>query len=199
MLWAVLVFVAGYLIGSVPFPVIVSRLAKGIDLRQHGTGNMGATNAARVLGKKWFPVVFGLDFVKGAAATYLAQRFLPELSGYDPVFSASLGGLAVVVGHCFPIYVGFKGGVGLAATAGALAILSPWMLLATVVSILVFWKLTKDMYMGVAATTFFYPVFAWYLLDQNPGAVAATAVWAAVVLGVHMKDIRKWIAARRAQ
>lgn len=64
MLTALLVMLACYLIGSIPFPVLVSRYAMGIDLRQHGSGNMGAMNAARVLGKKWFPVVFGLDFAK---------------------------------------------------------------------------------------------------------------------------------------
>lgn len=193
MLTALLVMLACYLIGSIPFPVLVSRYAMGIDLRQHGSGNMGAMNAARVLGKKWFPVVFGLDFAKGAAATYLAAYLLPHYLGIDPTLGAALGGTLVVFGHCFPVFAGFKGGVGLAATAGALAMISLWLLLVSCAGILLFWALTRNMYVGVAVTALLYPGLAWAVGLNASAVVGVMAIWGLVVFGVHFKDVRGWV------
>lgn len=202
MVNGLLLLLAAYLIGSIPFPVIVSRLVMGIDLRQHGTGNMGATNAARVLGKKWFPVVFGLDFAKGALATYLVMRFLPGESLMSASVAAALGGFLVVAGHCFPVFAGFKGGVGLAATAGALVVLSPYMLLSSGAVILIVWALTKNMYVGVAAAALAYPFLGWAILKEPgnaaaPATVAALAAWGLMVFLLHWGDLTRWWAGRR--
>lgn len=197
MLLAIVLVVLCYLIGAVPFPVLVSRYAMGIDLRQHGSGNMGAMNAARVLGKRWFPAVFGLDFAKGALAAYLAMRVLPLLVPMDTTLAAAIGACAAVIGHCFPVYVGFKGGVGLAASAGALVIISPWLLVAVGLSILLLWLLSRNMYAGTAFAALLTPLYAWLLLHKA-GATAAVTVWALVVFAVHFKDVRRWWAERRA-
>lgn len=193
MLAIPLVLIGCYLVGAVPFPILVSRWVMGIDLRQHGSGNMGAMNAARVLGKRWFPVVFGLDFAKGAAATYLARLLLPLLLPIDPVLAATLGAIAAVAGHCFPVYVGFKGGVGLAASAGALALISPWMMLVTLAGIGLFWVLLRNMYVGVAASALLAPLSGWFLGFREPAVVAAITVWGLLVFGVHFKDVRAWL------
>lgn len=192
---AALLLLAAYLIGSIPFPVIVSRLVAGIDLRQHGSGNMGATNAARVLGRKWFPVVFGLDFAKGLLATYLVMRLLPGAVETSAATAAVLGGLLVVAGHCFPVFVGFKGGVGLAATAGALVVISPYMLAAAGAVILLFWYLARNMYAGVAVAALLYPLMGWFILKEM-GAVIALALWGVMVFGLHWKDLTTWWAKR---
>jgi acyl phosphate:glycerol-3-phosphate acyltransferase len=193
MRWAVPVMLLCYLIGAIPFPLLVSRWVRGIDLRQHGTGNMGATNAARVLGAKWFPIVFGLDFAKGAVATALARLLLPQLAGlHDPVLAATLGAICAVVGHCFPVYVGFQGGVGLAASAGALAVISPWLLLTALAGIGLFWLLSRNMYVGTAASALLAPAYGWALGFREGPQVAAVGVWALVVFGVHFKDVRTW-------
>lgn len=196
MLTGSLLLLAAYLIGSIPFPILVSKFVLGIDLRQHGSGNMGALNAGRVLGKKWFPVVFGLDLAKGAVATYLANGLLPEALDLTPTLGAALGGLLVVVGHCFPVFVGFKGGVGLAASAGALLILSPAMLAATAAVIVVGWALSRNMYVGVAGAALAFPLLAWLILKE-PGAVAALAAWGLVVFWLHLGDLRAWWAKRK--
>jgi glycerol-3-phosphate acyltransferase PlsY len=197
MLWALPVIIAVcYLVGSIPFPLFVSRLVLGIDLRQHGTGNMGATNAARLLGKKWFPVVFGLDFAKGAAATYIARAVLPGILGIDPVLAATIGAIAAVTGHCFPIFAGFKGGVGLAASAGALALISPWLLLATVIGILIFWGLSRDMYVGTAAAALAAPLSGWLVGLRGAALLSAIALWGLLVFAVHLKDLKSWFASR---
>ncbi|HYG58604.1 MAG TPA: glycerol-3-phosphate acyltransferase [Symbiobacteriaceae bacterium] len=198
MYWTLGTLLVCYLIGAVPFPVIVSRAAKGIDLRQHGSGNMGAANAGRVLGRKWFVVVFLLDFAKGAAATYLAQYLLTLHAGFDPVFAAAVGAAVAVIGHCFPVYVGFKGGLGLAASAGAVALINPLFLAVVGIAILVFWKWAGNMYVGVASAVALSPLIAYPFLHRWD-AVAAVAVWAAVIVALHMKDVRTWWAARAEQ
>lgn len=198
MLQALLVLLGCYLVGSIPFPIIVSKLVLGIDLREHGSGNMGATNAGRVLGKRWFPVVFGLDFFKGAVAAYAARVLLPMvIPAISPDLGAALGAAVAVLGHCFPVYVGFKGGVGLAASAGALVVINPWMLVTVGLSILVFWRLARNMYVGTAAAVALAPVYAWFLLQQVDVTVA-TVAWAALVFALHVPDVKIWWAERKA-
>ncbi|HWI63336.1 MAG TPA: glycerol-3-phosphate acyltransferase [Symbiobacteriaceae bacterium] len=197
MLWALGIALLCYLVGSVPFPVIVSRYAMGIDLREHGSGNMGAANAGRVLGKRWFVVVFLLDFAKGAAATYLARATLPLVTDADPVLAAAIGAAVAVLGHCFPIYVGFKGGLGLAASAGALVIINFWLLAAVGLSILAFWWLSKNMYVGTAAAVALGPVYA-HVLMHRADVTLTVGLWAALIVALHWKDVRAWWTARAA-
>lgn len=197
MLWVILVAPLCYLLGSVPFPVIVSRLVAGIDLREHGSGNMGARNAGRVLGKRWFPVVMGLDFAKGATAAYLAREVLSAQAAMDPVLAASIGGLFAVIGHCFPIFVGFKGGVGLAATGGSLLVLSLPFGLTAGAALLLFWGLSRNAYVGTAAAALLYPVIGWYWLG-SPAVIGVLAVWGLVVFFLHMGDLKDWVQQRKA-
>ncbi|MFZ5824201.1 MAG: glycerol-3-phosphate acyltransferase [Bacillota bacterium] len=197
MITGALLLLAAYLIGSIPFPVLVSRFVLGIDLRQHGSGNMGALNAGRVLGKRWFPVVFGLDLAKGAAAAFLVMRFLPGNFAVSPTMAAALGGLLVVAGHCFPVFAGFKGGVGLAASGGALLILSPYVLVSAGAAILVVWALTRNMYVGVAGAALLYPFLAWIILKE-PATVAVMALWGLLVLALHRDDVKTWWAEQRS-
>lgn len=196
MLYAALLLLLCYLIGSIPFPILVSRYAMGIDLRRHGSGNMGAMNAARVLGKRWFPVVFGLDFAKGLAAAGLMRALLPGLVGVDPLFAASLGALGVVVGHCFPVFAQFRGGVGLAASAGAMMAITPWLLVGGGGLTLVLWGLTRNMYVGVGLTAFVYPAIGWLVGLHQPALLAVLVAWGLVVFALHLADIRTWLAAR---
>ncbi|MDX2132152.1 MAG: glycerol-3-phosphate acyltransferase [Planctomycetota bacterium] len=111
------------LAGSVPFGLLVAR-AKGIDLRAHGSGNIGATNAGRVLGARWFGVVFALDFLKGFLPTLGAGLLLGTLGTLAIPPAASLAwlsvGVAAVLGHVFSPWLGFKGGKGVATGAGVL-------------------------------------------------------------------------------
>jgi glycerol-3-phosphate acyltransferase PlsY len=196
MVPGVLLGILCYLIGSIPFPIIVSRLVRGIDLREHGSGNMGATNAARVLGKEWFPVVFGLDFAKGAASAFLCSQFLPGWLGISPTLAAAIGGALACAGHCFPVFAGFRGGLGLAASAGALVLITPWLLVAVLAAIGLFWLLLGNMYVGVALGALTGPVLA-YLLVQSASVAAVVAAWAALVFALHLKDIRAYLVARK--
>lgn len=110
---------AAYLIGSIPFGVIVMRLATGRDIRQEGSGNIGAANVYRVTGLRLGIVVLALDLAKGAIAVVLAQRVMPQ-----PV-AAVVAGIAVVVGHNWSVFLRGQGGKGIATSYGVLLALSP--------------------------------------------------------------------------
>jgi glycerol-3-phosphate acyltransferase PlsY len=120
-------FGPAYLLGSVPFGLLVARLVKGIDIRQHGSKNIGATNVARVCGRGWGIAVFVLDLLKGAlpVAAWAWSRFCLSWAG-DLVEQASvLAGLGAILGHVFPAYLGFRGGRGVATAAGVFLVLAP--------------------------------------------------------------------------
>jgi len=115
---------AGFLCGSIPFSWIAVRALRGADLRTQGSGNVGATNAARVLGRRWFPLLFALDAAKGAGSVALAGWIAGDASpGQGWVRCA--GALGAVLGHVFPPWLGFRGGKAVATGAGAVAALSP--------------------------------------------------------------------------
>lgn len=128
------VLVAGsYLLGSIPFGLIVGRLFSGVDLREHGSGNIGFTNAWRVLGPWLGLLVFALDLAKGFGSVMATRHFFPNpesvaLDGWVVVASA----MAAVAGHNWSIYLKFKGGKGVATGAGVGLGLFPWMTLALI-------------------------------------------------------------------
>src|SRR5262249_39201822 len=119
-----LVAVCAYLIGAVPFGYLAGRL-KGIDGRKHGSGNVGATNVGRLLGTGWGVLVFVLDFAKGAGPVAVAQFLLPQPEDVPADTLAVLAGVSAFLGHLFPVYLGFKGGKGVATGAGVVAVLVP--------------------------------------------------------------------------
>ncbi|MFW5915711.1 MAG: glycerol-3-phosphate 1-O-acyltransferase PlsY, partial [Planctomycetota bacterium] len=117
-----------YLYGSVPFGFLFARILRGTDIREVGSGNIGATNAARVLGFRYFPLVFLLDFTKGLLPALIGLNLAPAHTAYSPSPLAVVGAVAAILGHVFPIYLKFKGGKAVAAGTGACVILAPWAL-----------------------------------------------------------------------
>jgi len=121
------VFVAfgAYLIGSFPSGFLIGK-ARGVDLRKEGSGNIGATNALRVLGKKWGYLCFALDIGKGALAVSLAKSVAAPEIGTDPILAAIVAAVSVLAGHSFPVWLKFKGGKGIATSGGIAIALFPW-------------------------------------------------------------------------
>ncbi len=130
-----LIIFSAYLAGSVPFAYLLGRL-RGFDVRDHGSGNVGATNLTRLAGRRWGFAAFFLDFGKGMLAVAAAAWLAPDQVG---TLLPMLAAAAVVAGHVWPVWLGFKGGKGMATSLGALLVLSPWAtILAAVVWAVVF-------------------------------------------------------------
>ena len=119
-------FVAAYLAGSIPFGLLIARVFRGIDIRAHGSGNIGATNVSRVLGAKWGSACLILDTLKGLLPVLLIPRALVEPSSPNFQLLSVLAGVATIVGHMFPCWLGFRGGKGVATSLGVVLVLGPW-------------------------------------------------------------------------
>ncbi len=113
----------GYAIGAIPFGYVLPRLAKGIDIRTVGSGNIGATNVGRVLGRWWGIAVFVLDAGKGFSPAFFLAPLVAHGASLVPAQVAA--GLGAILGHMFPVYLGFKGGKGVATSAGVFLGLAP--------------------------------------------------------------------------
>ena len=118
----------GYLAGSIPFGVLITRWFKGTDVRSAGSGNIGATNVSRVAGKKWGVLVLFLDAAKGALPVLVSVAATGESWLHATV------GLAAFLGHVFPVWLRFRGGKGVATALGVLSVLVPWAALAGAVA-----------------------------------------------------------------
>jgi glycerol-3-phosphate acyltransferase PlsY len=140
----------GYLAGSIPFGVLLTRWLRGVDVRQQGSGNIGATNVTRVAGKKLGAVVLLLDALKGALPVALALRLLPG----QPLAHV-LVGLAAVLGHVYPVWLKLRGGKGVATALGVLVVLVPEAALAGALVyavILVVWRVSSLGSLAAGAT-----------------------------------------------
>lgn len=141
--------IIGYLLGSCPNGLLISKW-KGIDIRRRGSGNIGATNVLRVLGKQWGYLVFILDALKGFLAVRIAFQFVAATPAIaHPELPAIFAAFTCILGHTFPVWLGFKGGKGVATSAGALLGLMP----LAVVSVFLVWTLTFQVtrYVSIAS------------------------------------------------
>jgi acyl phosphate:glycerol-3-phosphate acyltransferase len=128
--------IASYLLGAVPFGLLIAS-AHGIDLRKVGSGNIGATNLSRALGKKWAYLCFVLDLAKGLLPTIAAGFLLNDIQGATGLWARLAVGCAAVAGHIFPVYLRFKGGKGVATSFGVAIGLWPYYTLCAGVVLLV--------------------------------------------------------------
>lgn len=122
--WPYLAIVLAYLIGSIPFGYVIARLVKRIDIRQHGSGNIGASNVGRVLGAKWGLLALALDFVKALLPAWLFPLVLSADSPWKPHLAVACG-VSAIIGHMYPCYLYLRGGKGVASALGVVAFLSP--------------------------------------------------------------------------
>lgn len=178
------ILAGAYLLGGIPFGYLLFRLARGKDIRDHGSGNIGATNIARMAG--WGPGVLTLilDAGKGALAAWLGARLLP-----DPGW-ASAAGFAAVAGHCYPVYLGFRGGKGVATGAGAFLVLNPAAMGVAAAVFLAGAGLTRRVAVGSVLSA---AGFALTVLVM--GGLEPPALWAAgaamLILIRHQENIRR--------
>ena len=172
MIPALLVLLASYLLGAVPFGLVMARVVKGVDLRTVGSGNIGATNAMRILGKPLGLVAFLLDFAKGLLPTAILAGYAGSLGTETPLLAEALAGTAAVLGHCFPVYLGFKGGKGVATGCGAI-VADPMVFVASGVVWLVTLGLSRYVSLASIAMGAAFPVMAALLVPGAPAFVVA--------------------------
>jgi glycerol-3-phosphate acyltransferase PlsY len=177
-----LIFFA-YFLGAVPFGLLLGRIFADVDVRSLGSGNIGATNVNRVLGRKLGAATLLCDVVKALLPTLLARLFLGS------ELDVALVGLAAVVGHCFPIYLGFKGGKGVATAFGVILILAPVSAaLAIMVWILAF-RLSKISAMGALCAAAVIPVAVFF--ERSISIALVCLAISAVVIFRHRENIER--------
>lgn len=157
----ILALLLSYLLGSIPFSQIVGKLAKGVDLRKTGTRNVGGVNLIMNAGFGWGLLGGALDVLKGAAAMWMTQELFKV-----PFPQSLLAGLAVVAGHDWSIWLGFKGGKGIATMGGVLAwVVGPWALAAGAIYGLVHWPTRNGTTACIAA---FGATFIYFIIAKIP-------------------------------
>ena len=182
----------GYVLGAIPFGLIVGRLTRGIDLREYGSHRTGATNALRTLGLRAAALVFLLDVGKGVAAVVLSRVLLAD----DPQveWAAAVAGFAAIVGHNWSAFIRFTGGRGVATSAGALGAMSPWtiFLLAPIV-IGIIWR-SRYVSLGSVTGGLLAPVITavlWALGAATLPAIAYAAASGLLVTVAHADNIAR--------
>ena len=185
--------IASYLLGAIPFGYVISR-ARGVDIRRVGSGNIGATNVFRSVGKPWGILTFVCDFLKGfgpaiffpLVAARLAPTIHPEIAGI-------VCALAAVAGHNWPIYLGFKGGKGVATSAGALLGIAWQAVLIGLVAWVVIFLLTRYVSVASIAAALSITVSSWILYARNSTLLLpiALTLLAAVIVWRHKGNIQR--------
>ena len=176
---------AAYLLGSIPFGVILTRMA-GIDLRQVGSGNIGATNVLRTGKKALAATTLLLDALKGTVAVLIAAYVMP--GGWLVI---SLAALSVLLGHCFPVWLKFRGGKGVATLLGIWLTLSPVVFLGMVLSWLCGALITRRSSCGALAMCLALPILTYLLA---PEYLSVSFVMIAIVVLKHRANIARIIA-----
>lgn len=179
---------AAYLAGATPTSYLVGRWFHGLDLRQHGSGNLGATNAFRVLGWKAALPVMLVDIAKG----WLPTAVFPALDGAAAAEWALAYGVAAIVGHVFSVFVGFKGGKGVATSAGVFLALAPWAVLIGLLVWGVTVTLTRIVSLGSLLAAVVLPV-AVYATNEPPVEIWLSLGLAAFVIYAHRANIRRLV------
>jgi glycerol-3-phosphate acyltransferase PlsY len=175
-----------YLLGSIPTSYLVGRFVAGIDLRQHGSKNLGATNVFRVLGWKYAVPVLLLDAAKGTVAAVV----ISQLAGRQP-WMPLLVGSAAVLGHVFTIFLGFKGGKGVATAAGVVAGVAPVPIAICVILWLVIVLVSGFVSLGSIIASIAFPIATRILHPADPYTLIAGSALALLIVYTHRANIRR--------
>jgi len=178
--WAVL----GYLVGSIPFGYVLTRLFSGEDIRESGSGNVGATNVSRKLGLAGGIATAALDIGKGSLAAALALHFT-----HHPYWTA-LAGLSAVLGHCYPVFLKFQGGKAVATFLGVFAVLSPWVTLAGLGLFIGVTAISGYVSLGSMVLAAAFPVLL-YVFNQAEAYILAASCIALLIVWRHRKNIKR--------
>ena len=196
----IIVAIIAYLIGSVNFSVLISKKMAGFDVREKGSGNAGTTNMLRSVGKKAAVITLVCDILKGVVSIVIAIIVGNIAKNLDRELLLQIAGIAVVLGHTFPIFFGFKGGKGVATSLGVL-LMSNWQIgLICLVFAVVLMALTRMVSLGSCAAAVLFPVLTLFinqhytvLTDGKSGRVyfVYSVILAIIVLYNHRSNIKR--------
>lgn len=192
----IIVGLVAYLLGSISFSVIISKKMAGFDVREKGSGNAGATNMLRSVGKKAAVLTLLGDALKGAVAILFAIIVGKIAKNADKALLVQIAGILVVIGHTFPIFFGFKGGKGVATSLGVL-LMTNWKIgLICLVFALILMALTKMVSMGSVGAAILFPVLVLFIhtnftVSEGSGYLVYSIILALLVAFNHRSNIKR--------
>jgi len=192
----IIVGLVAYLIGSISFSIIISKKMAGFDVREKGSGNAGATNMLRSVGKKAAALTLLGDALKGVVAILFAAIVGLIAKNSDKALLVQIAGILVVIGHTFPIFFGFKGGKGVATSLGVL-LMTNWQIgLICLVFALVLMALTQMVSMGSVGAAILFPVLVLFIktnfiVTEGSGYFVYSIILAALVAFNHRSNIQR--------
>ena len=190
LIYTLVVGIVSYLIGSINSSILISKAVMGKDIRESGSGNAGATNMLRTMGKKYAIITLVIDILKGVVALLLAKLAI-RLGAY--AVSTYIAGVAVVIGHNFPVFFGFKGGKGV-ATAGYIALMLDWRLFVILVCVFLAAALiTKYVSFASLCCAVAYPISQYILGQPFLWHIVLGLFLAVLVTFMHRENIKRLI------
>lgn len=182
-----------YLLGAIPAAYILVRVLKGADIREYGSGNVGATNAGRMLGKPLGLLVLVFDLVKGVLAVTVIAFFFAQRSPVPVTMAQAIYGLAVVCGHVFNVFLQGKGGKGVATGAGVLLGIAPGAMAIGAAIFVIIVLSTKYVSLASMGASFVIPFFmVWARYDS--GSILLSAVLCVLIVAKHKSNIKRLMA-----
>ena len=194
LLAGILLVAIAYLLGSVPTGYLLVRLFRHEDIRSVGSGNIGATNVMRSGGKGLGALTFLLDVLKGAAAVGIGAWIAPQFAAaFPPRDIEALAAVIAVLGHMFPVWLGFRGGKGVATGFGVFLVAAPWAALAAITVFAIILLLSRYVSLASILGAASFPLFAWFLVrgDKPAPFIAAQIIVALLIILKHHQNIRR--------
>jgi glycerol-3-phosphate acyltransferase PlsY len=192
--WVVLV--GSYLVGGIPFSYLAGKMTKGIDLRQHGSGNLGASNTYRILGGRIALIVLVLDIAKGFLPVFLARSY--DAPGQEPLHQLA-GAVGAIIGHLFSPYLRFSGGKGIATSAGAFVALAPWAFGCALIVFALVFAARKIVSLASLSAAVTLPTAVFFTARAGLAPSSKSVLWGSivvmlVVVGKHRGNIKRLVA-----
>lgn len=184
-----LALLASYLLGAIPTSYLAGKFFRGIDLRQHGSGNLGATNLYRTLGAKFAVPVALFDMAKGAVPVLVIAPLVSSSR-----YFAVLCGIMAVLGHVFSVFVHFRGGKGVATASGVMLGLTPWAVLVALAVWLIVLRLSGYVSLGSMVGAIVLPVAAWFLHPLQRDIIWIQVLVALAIIWLHRANIKRLLA-----
>ncbi len=193
-----LIPIACYLLGSVPSGYLIGKAFKGIDVRDFGSGNIGFTNVLRVVGTPPALIVLMIDIAKGLISIYLGF-FVAPFIGIDYQLTAGIAGLASIAGHNWPVFLGFKGGKGVAVTAGVFLALTPIPFLLSLLVMVGVIASTRYVSLGSIVAAASLPFFVFWLSNNARLYLFLSIIAALLILFKHRNNIQRLLRTKESK